>query len=298
MKKMIVTGANGFIGSSLIKKLIAEGISVVALDISFSPSNLPENDNIIKLETNLDRLENMLTAIPLDEYDAFYHLAWKGVNGSSKADPIVQAENVQTALRCAELAKQIGCQKFLCAGTIAERSIESLPALNKASGGMMYGVAKHSTHLMLEAYCKNVGLDFVWMQFSNIYGPQNKTGNLISYTLNELSESRNATFGPATQPYDFVFIDDLLEAVYRLGTAKTTSNFYFIGSGKPRILKDYLIEIGEAYGRADLIKLGERPDDGIVYRFEMFDTSSLVSDIGDYVSVSFSDGIRYTIAHY
>ncbi len=97
------------------------------------------------------------------------------------------------------------------------------------------------------------------MQFSNVYGPRNKTGNLVSYTIGELLAGREATFGPALQPYDFIFIDDLIEAVYRLAFRKTQKNTYFIGSGKPRILKDYLSEIGVICNKAGLIKIGVRP---------------------------------------
>ena len=43
------------------------------------------------------------------------------------------------------------------------------------------------------------------MQFSNIYGPDNKTGNLVSYTIDELRNGNEALFGPALQPYDFIF---------------------------------------------------------------------------------------------
>ena len=49
------------------------------------------------------------------------------------------------------------------------------------------------------------------MQFSNIYGVGNKTGNLVSYTLGELMAGKEATFGPALQPYDFIYVDDLIE---------------------------------------------------------------------------------------
>ena len=76
------------------------------------------------------------------------------------------------------------------------------------------------------------------MQFSNIYGPRNNTGNLISYTLDQLLSGKEATFGPAQQPYDFIYSDDLIEAAFRLGTMKTERNAYFIGSGSPRLLKN------------------------------------------------------------
>lgn len=296
MKNVIVTGANGFIGSSLIKKLIEKDINVVAIDVSFANSRLPQSEHITTIETSVDK--DLQEKIPCGDYDAFYHFAWRGVNGKDKAAPVIQLQNAEMAMICATTAKNIGCKKFLCAGTIAERSTESLARLDKTSGGMMYGVAKHCTHLMLETYCKNIGLDFVWMQFSNIYGPQNKTGNLVSYTLGQLTEDKEATFGPAMQPYDFIYVDDLIEAVYRLGESKTAKNCYFIGSGCPRILKDYLFEIGEQAGKRDLIKIGLREDDGIKYTMDMFDTSALTADIGNYVSKNFTEGIRETISNY
>ncbi|MBT9666107.1 NAD(P)-dependent oxidoreductase, partial [Parabacteroides distasonis] len=106
-------------------------------------------------------------------------------------------------------------------------------------------------------------------------GVGNKTGNLVSYTLGELMAGKEAAFGPALQPYDFIYVDDLIEAVYRLGFKETNKPFYYIGSGNPRVLKDYLIRIGELV--------------------DMFDNSNLVSTIGEYASIDFDKGIDKTI---
>lgn len=298
MERVIVTGANGFIGSSLIKKLVKKNVEVIALDIAFTNSKLPQCELIKEIEVGLDDAKKLEEAIPTNQYDAFYHFAWAGVNGPSKANPVIQLKNAEMTMNCATVAKNIGCGKLLCAGTLAERATESLPELEKTNGGMLYGVAKHATHLMLETYCKNIGLDYVWMQFSNIYGPENKTGNLVSYTIGELAKGIEATFGPALQPYDFIYVDDLIEAVYRLGERDTKQNTYFIGSGEPRVLKDYLTEIGQQYGRVDLIKIGLRPDDGIKYDWEMFNTADLKTDIGEYTTKTFTEGIKYTLENY
>lgn len=293
MKNVIVTGSNGFIGSSLIKKLVANGIKVVAVDITFQGERLPESELITKIESCVDA--SLVEELPVEEYDAFYHLAWKGVNGADKANPSVQLANIQMAIDCADICKKLNVKKFLCAGTVAENATFSLPNLEKTSGGMMYGVAKHACRLILEDYCKNIGLQFVWMQFSNIYGVGNKTGNLVSYTLGELMTGNEATFGPALQPYDFIYVDDLIEAVYRLGEKETNKAFYYIGSGSPRQLKEYLLRIGELAGYADKIGIGIRPDDGIKYSMNMFCNDDLVDAVGEYVSTDFDNGINKTI---
>lgn len=293
MNRVIVTGANGYVGSCLIKELINKNIEVVAIDRIFTNLKFLQSNMITLIEDSLDDVKRLEESIPANKYDAFYHLAWEGVNGSSKSNPNIQLKNSELTMNCATVAKKIGCRKLLCAGTIAERATESLGNLDKVSGGMLYGVAKYTTHLMLETYCKSIGLEFVWMQFSNIYGPKNKTGNLVSYTLGELIKGNEATFGPANQPYDFIYVEDLIEAVIRLGENNTKKNFYFIGSGEPRILHEYLFEIGREYGKEELIKIGVRPDDGIKYTFDMFDTTELIKDIGNYISKNFTEGIRY-----
>ena len=296
--KAIVTGANGFVGSALIKKLIADGIEVLAIDVSFEKPNLPESDLIKKIETSVSSIGKSVSEIGRFEYELFYHFAWRGVNGPDKGNVDVQMENVRLTLACAKAAKELGCRKFLCAGTLAERNVESLSGLETTGPGMFYGAAKHAAHLLLETYCKSVGLDFVWMQFSNVYGPTNKTGNLISYTLNQLQKNEVASFGPARQPYDFIFADDLIEAVYRLGVTGTKRHFYFVGSGTPMILAEYLIRVGTVFGKPELIKIGERTDDGIRYSFGMLDNSDLTNEIGNYVSGSFDERIAYTIRNY
>lgn len=293
MKNVIVTGGNGFIGSSLIKKLVANGIKVVAVDITFQGERLPESELVTKIESCVDA--SLVEKLPAEEYDAFYHLAWKGVNGADKANPSVQLANIQMAIDCADICKKLNVKKYLCAGTVAENATFSLPNLEKTSGGMMYGVAKHACRLILEDYCKNIGQQFVWMQFSNIYGVGNKTGNLVSYTLGELMTGNEATFGPALQPYDFIYVDDLIEAVYRLGEKETNKAFYYIGSGSPRQLKEYLLRIGELAGYADKIGIGIRPDDGIKYSMDMFCNDDLVDAVGEYVSTDFDNGINKTI---
>jgi nucleoside-diphosphate-sugar epimerase len=133
------------------------------------------------------------------------------------------------------------------------------------------------------------------MQFANSYGPDNKTGNLISYTIDTLSAGLAAQFGSADQPYDFIYIDDLVEAAFRLGESKLSKTSYYIGSGAPLLLKDYLFEIGRIMGKSEMVEIGVRTDDGVRYTCDMFDITSTVKDIGVYVSHRFDEGIRLVL---
>lgn len=291
MKKIIVSGANGFVGSQLVKKVLAEGGEVISIDLPECSDNIPSASRFIASDfSDLRKLFEEINSIG-EKIDAFYHFAWRGVNGSNKNDPYVQLCNIKVMLDAASLAKQLNCKKFLCAGTVAENSIQSLSHLEKSTPGIVYGTFKHCSNLILETYCKSIDLNFVWMQFSNIYGPSNMTGNILSYTINQIKNGEPALFGPADVMYDFIFIDDLVEAIYRIGKIDNRKEFYFIGSGYPKLLKEYLLELGKLLGKGDLIKIGAKEGDGVIYTAEMFNNSDLIDEIGEFVTTSFSKGV-------
>lgn len=300
--KIIITGANGFVGSNLVKKFFDANYQVIGI-VKNKDENIKQIEAYCKILysnfTNMEQLFYDIKESVLNDESIFYHLAWCGVNGPLKSNYDLQLKNIKMALDCAMLAKKLGCKRFLVAGTVAENACDSFHYLNELSNGLMYSVSKKSTKLFLEVLCKNIKLPFVWMQFSNIFGPNNKTGNLISYTLMQLKNNKKAEFGPALQPYDFIYIDDLIEAIFRLGIVKNLSlNFYFVGSGTPKLLKDYLLDVGTKMNKLDLIKLGAKQDDGIKYTYEMFDISSLLNDIGNYISKNFDEAIKSTIENF
>ncbi len=295
MKNIIVAGAGGFLGSSLIRRLIREDVHIWALVHHFK-GGLPDEGKITCIDGNLD-IDELRQLIGDVKCDLFYNFAWQGANGLDRAKYDIQINNIMLTLHYAELAHVLGCGKYLCTGTMAEKAVDSLESLITSPDNMMYGSAKLCSHIMLETYCKNIGLNFIWMQCANIYGSGDKTGNLISYTIERIKRGETASFGPAKQPFDFVYVDDLVEAIYRLGMMKTEKNFYYIGSGRPRILEDYLKSVGEICGRPDLIRIGERPDDGIRYSYDMMDNSLTFAAVGNYISNTFENHMKYIIRH-
>lgn len=162
MKNVMITGVSGFIGRWLVRRLVKEDIHVWTIERDFPNRVLPNSKKITKIKSdmNLDEWKQMFKGIIID---SFYHFAWQGVNGLDKGKFDVQVDNIMLTLRYAELAHILGCRKYLCAGTIAERAVDSLHILTNASEGMIYGAAKYCSRVMLETYCKNTGLDFVWM---------------------------------------------------------------------------------------------------------------------------------------
>ena len=296
MKKAIVTGANGFVGTWLTKELVAHGTEVYAIikDKNENISDIACFDSVKIIYCELSDIKNLCEVIKDDEIDCFYHLAWAGSGGAMRADYNIQLNNTKWSCDAAYAAKQIGCKKFLAAGTVTENIVDSTLEMKNVSQNMMYGICKKATHLLLNTYCTMIDLPFVWLQFSNIYGPGNFSGNLISYTLTELVNGRRPSFSKGTQPYDFVYVKDLVKAAYLLGEKDVKGKTYFLGSGNSRLLREYLSDIPNILGNGYSVGIGERPEDGIEYKSEWFDISALSNDTGYKADYSFEEGISET----
>ena len=298
MKKVLVTGASGFIGSALVEELIRHDIEVIAV-VRNSDSNFDVVSNkITRIDCELSGISNLPNTITGRDVDVFYHLAWAGSSGDSRADYDLQLRNVAYLCDAAIVAKTMGCGKFVATGSISENIAKSFPANQTPVTTMHYGVAKNTAAAMLDITCQNIKIPYVWAQLSNVYGLNNQTSNIMSYALSNLFQGRRAQFGSGTQYYDLVSVYDVASALYLLGAHANSKNSYFIGSGEPRPLKEYLLEIGKAMGDESLIGIGERPDDGLRFSENWFDISDLKNDTGFSTSASFEDNIRGIIQSY
>jgi UDP-glucose 4-epimerase len=295
MKKALVTGANGYIGSSLIKELKKNNIEVIVVvrNRDSKIDTLPENIRIVYCE--LDSISTLNELVSDRDIDVFYHLAWQGTSGIDRSNYQLQLSNAQYACDSAVAAKKLNCKKFICTGTITEKIAENILTIDVKAENMIYGIAKHTTHCLLEVLCKKLEMPLVWARLSNIYGGHNLTGNIISYTLQELQKGNKPSFSKAEQPYDLMYVKDAAKALFHLGKEDSREACYFIGSGYPRILKEYLLAIKDIYGHGAEIGLGENPEDGLKYYLDWFDTTDLERDTGFKAENTFEQNIQETI---
>ena len=87
--RAIVTGANGFVGSNVVKKLIKNNIEVLAIDLSFATQRFEDNQLIKKMELSIEKIPE-LSSVLKKPYDIFYHFAWVGSAGQMRTDEMVQ----------------------------------------------------------------------------------------------------------------------------------------------------------------------------------------------------------------
>ncbi len=125
MNKVIITGADGFVGSFTVDCFLKNGCEVLALDMGETPRRLKEHAKLEYMQCNIEDCATMLEKIPVGVYDTFIHFAWAGSAGPARMDYNLQMQNALNTVECMKVAKQLGCTRFVCAGSIMEYEVAS-----------------------------------------------------------------------------------------------------------------------------------------------------------------------------
>lgn len=297
MKRAIVTGANGFVGSALVKKLVEERIEVLAIDLSFERQRFEDNALIKKIKLSIENISQLKNSIVKDYYDVFYHFAWVGSAGPLRMDEGIQVKNAMWTVDCLKIAKELGCKKFVCAGTIMEYEVHAAMYAQDSKPGLpyIYGVGKVLAHELCKPIANAIGIDLVWSYITNAYGVGENSPRFINTTLRKMNNNERLEFTSGTQNYDFIYIDDVANAFYLLGEKGKANRGYIIGSGQAKPLKEFILEMTKANSPDNPPHFGDVPFTGVNISLETFDITPIIEDCGFKPKVSFVEGTKKTM---
>ena len=295
MKNAIVTGANGFIGKTLVKSLLEKDYHVVALDIRFD-DDLKNEPNIACVNVLNKEISELKNYIPENEYMYFFHLAWAGTSGSARADYNLQLNNVKQTCDYIQLCKEIDCKRVVYASSINEMETYEYLQSNdiEPSGGYIYGTGKLAAHLMGETVAKMKGIEFIPLIITNIYGVGEKSARMIYTSINKLIHKEHCSFTAGQQMYDFIYLTDAINSIIAISEKGKAFNCYYIGSGEPRPLREFLLEMRDIVDPEAEIGLGDIPFKGVDISYDQFDLKKVQQDTGYVNQITFSDGIKMT----
>lgn len=299
MKKAIVTGANGFVGTALVKELSARKIEVIAVvrDAKENVSEIAGLPGLRIVYCDLAELSELNDKIIDRDADVFYHLAWVGSAGPLRGNYEVQLHNAKYTCDAVKACAAIECPKFVFASSIMEYECAKLmEAGKKPSINTQYSTAKIAANYMAKAQAAALDIEYVSAVISNIYGEGERSPRLINTSLRKLLAGEHVSFSSGEQMYDFVYITDAAKAFAAIGEKGVPFQTYYIGSLNPHPLKEFLQELRDGVDPSIEIGLGEIPFDGVTLTYEEFDVFALKHDTGFEPQISFAEGVQKTIA--
>lgn len=296
MKKAIVTGANGFVGTALCNELSERGTEVIAVvrDEKSDVSGIKDLPMLRTVYCDLSEFRDLGSIIPDRDVDCFYHLAWVGCSGKLRADSDIQTDNIRYTCDTVKACNDIGCKKFVFASSIMEYETDAMMQTDRTpSVNTLYCTAKIAADYMARALAGSFGISYIRALISNIYGAGERSPRLINTGIRKLLNGEHCAFSAGEQLYDFIYITDAAKMFVGLGEKGKPNKTYYIGSS-PKPLKEYLTEMRDTVAPDAELGLGEIPFDGVSLSYNEFDVNSVYEDTGIRPRVSFREGISKT----
>jgi len=301
MKKALVTGGAGFIGSHVVDALIEHGLDVVILDDLSTGSLNNVNEKADFIQGNVCDAK-LYSLVELEKPYYVFHLAAQINLRDSIKNPCNDAAiNIQGSLNLIDACARNDVKKviFSSTGGAIYSEVASLPwnEASKASPASPYGLSKLTVERYLKLYQELYGLQYVALRYSNVFGPrQNSKGEagVVSIFIDRIREGKDITiFGDGNQTRDFVYVSDVAFANV-LALEENFRGIFNVSTGKAtsvnKIAKLLLQTMGSSVGiRHKTAVLGE-------LRHSILD-SGKIQKRGWEPRIKLSKGIKKTVKH-
>lgn len=303
MKKAIVIGSNGFVGSALIEVLIKNNIDVLAVsrNMSNEVQLKTKNNNLFNfIILDQARISELPTLIQKLKWEVgpecvFYNFAWSGENRLMDGSIEIQLMNVSHLANSVKVASLLGCKKFINPGSIeesfAENYLSSKWGLGEFnSNNAYYAVSKIASKNMSKLMGYLYKIDYVHTRFSAALDSKLTNGGYISRVFSKiLSGEINYDKSLNKNLFDLIDLDDLADAYYLIGLYGKNKSDYFIGSGNPQMLEDYFENLIHYKTHRKMLPSKNYPNSN------QFNSTLLLKDTGLNMATSFDKLIKKII---
>jgi nucleoside-diphosphate-sugar epimerase len=308
MKQVIITGATGFIGSRLVRMLLDDNIQVLAIGRKdwkdVDPLRLQPNNNLTYLCTDMkdikslpEKLKKIGWSIDSDGNSVFFHFAWGGLGQLSDLDVSAQIDNINWTTDAFVSAESIGCSKFVHVGTMEESFADNYLKLDykyndEYNRHVVYSIAKKYAREMLKALSSNSKINLMFGTNSHVMGPNDDKDSFLQKTLIKLRNNEKLEFTSGEQIFDVISVRDCAYAYKLIGEKGKSNKEYWIGSGAPRTLKEYINIMAKLYPSDQILEFGKVFYNDVMLKYEDFSIDSLREDTNFIPGQSYEDTVH------
>ena len=273
--RCVVTGAGGFIGSSLARRLLEDGAEVTGVDAlldNYDPGMKRENLARLTGLPGFEVCEAPLQDLDLESLfvgrDCVFHLAALPGVRSSWGDTFAEyaAHNVHATQVVLEAALRAAVPRVVYASSSSVYGDSRELPMRESAREMPYspyGVTKLAGEHLARLYHRNYELSTVSLRYFTVYGPRQRPDMAIQRFLAAAGQGRPITvFGDGEQTRDFTYVDDVVEATVRAARLGRPGAIYNVGGGSTVTVNELIALIERVTGRQiDVQRVGKQQGD-------------------------------------
>lgn len=300
--KALVTGAAGFVGSSIVDRLLGSGYEVVGIDcfIDYYPREIKEkNQEAALADPNYRFFEQSLVDADLqpllDGVDYVFHQAAQAGVRASWGDEfrIYSDNNVFATQRLLEAARDTGVKKVVYASSSSVYGdTDDLPMREDSPTRphSPYGVTKLAAEHLTTLYWRNFGLPTAALRYFTVYGPRQRPDMAFNrFIAAVLRDEEIQLYGDGKQSRDFTFIGDIVSANIAAAESDAAGGVYNIGGGTRTTINEVIAIIGEIIGSEPKVKYLDVQKGDV--KHTAADTSRVLAEIGFAPAVGIREGL-------
>jgi UDP-glucose 4-epimerase len=291
---ILVTGANGFVGSWLVKFFLANGHPVTAL---------------VRPESDVFRLNEAvgveIVRLPSVNWPSFIHKAspnaliladWSGV-ATKQANSDLQMDNVSRWSELANAARRSGVKVVIAFGSQAElgHELKGVTEATPHDPQTQYGLAKSLAFFALQDILNDSKTRFIWGRIFTVFGPLDNENWLIPSAIRNIRAASRFKTTEGIQLWNFLFIQDLCQGVYRAFQKDEFVGVLNLASPRSIQVRTVLEYIQHELGASDMIDFG-----AVAYSpnqiMEVTPDTTLLSSLGWIQSYDIFQALSITIA--
>ena len=292
MKRVLLTGATGFVGSHCIEPLLARDYEIHAV----STRDVEAQDGIVWHQADLlepAHIEALLRQIAPTH---LLHLAWFVAPGEYWTSPM-NFRWVEASLKLLEAFAANGGVRAVFVGTGAEYGdhtgscVEGKTPLHPTT---IYGTCKAALGIMLPTFSAQFGISSAWARLFYLYGPHEKPSRLVPSAIRTLLNDQlyACSFGDLVR--DYLYIQDAADALVALLDSHVTGEIN-VGSGEGVSLNHILSCIGEQLARGHLLRFETKSASVAQSPAQVADVTRLTSEVGWTRCIPLEQGVKQTI---
>lgn len=260
MKRVLLTGAGGFVGRRCVPELLARGYEVHTVGRPAAPT---DEDPAGLHHHAVDLLDAASVRALLTKVAPTHmlHLAWYTEHGKFWT-AVENLAWVGASLSLFEAFAAAGGRRVVAAGTCVEYAPEGDAPCQEFSTPLapttLYGACKHATRTALEAFARQEGMSHAWGRLFFPYGPGEPGARLVPSVARALLAGEPALCTHGRQVRDFIHVEDAAAAFVAL-LDSGVEGAVNVASGRPVTLAEVVGKVAASAGRPDLVRLGARP---------------------------------------